>query len=79
VITIDSVISLDQATVDLLGIVAVAALILILAIKELVGVRAGRRGVDPRLRFASQALNAPILALLSVFLVILVVRVWAAI
>jgi hypothetical protein len=79
VISTTTVTDLDSATADLLGIIAVATLIVVLIVKEVLSARVDRRRLDARVRFASQTLNAPILALLCVFLVLLVVRVWAAI
>lgn len=56
------------------SIAAVIALIVILAVREIgsVGVREGRRTL--RLRFLLEALNAPILALVTVFAVVVIVR-----
>jgi len=56
------------------SIAAVLTLIVILAVREIgsVGVREGRRTL--RLRFLLEALNAPILALVTVFAVVVIVR-----
>lgn len=61
---------------DLFAIIAASTLIAVLFLKELAGVGAVRERGDARWRFVSQALNGPIIALFTVFLVILVVRVW---
>lgn len=58
------------------AIVVVATLLTVLLLKELVSVGSEDRRLDPRLQFLSRILNAPVLALLTVFVVVLIVRAW---
>ncbi|HII39982.1 MAG TPA: hypothetical protein HA326_02065 [Thermoplasmata archaeon] len=60
----------------ILGIVAIATLILLLVVREAVGSRGFGRREDPRMLFLSKVLTAPILALLAVFATIVVVKIW---
>jgi len=63
---------------DQFAIVAIAALIVVLFLREIASAGAARGRQDTRARFIAQTLNGPILALLSAFLVVLVVKVWGA-
>ncbi len=64
---------------DVLGlssIVVIVSLLALLLTKELVSVGSEDRKLDPRLQFLSRILNAPVLGLLTVFVVTLIVRAW---
>lgn len=64
---------------DVFGVftyIVVAVLIAVLMLKEFVSIGGGERRHNPRLQFLSRVLNAPIFALLVVFLVIVTVRAW---
>lgn len=76
VIPTPSLSAIAGSLVDTVSVVAVATLILLLIVKESVGGRIGGRLGDPRLQFLSKALDGPILALLVVFAVVVVVKVW---
>ena len=56
--------------------IAIATLIAVLFLRELASTGAAREQRETQSRFLAQALNGSIVALLTVFLVILVVRVW---
>lgn len=56
--------------------IVVGVLIAVLMLKELVSVGSEDPRQNPRLQFLSRSLNAPIIALLLVFLVIVIVRAW---
>ena len=66
----------DAATLaaGLLSVAAIVALVIILIVRELGSAEAGRPGRRTRLRFLVVSLNAPILALLTVFVVVVIVR-----
>lgn len=60
----------------LFAVVVIATLVIVLVTKEIVSVGSEDRRLDPRLRFLSKTLNAPILAMLALFVVIVIVRAW---
>ncbi len=59
-----------------LSVISIVLLVILLIAKEFVSSQAKEAGPDSPSKVLSASLNAPILALLCVFLVLVVVKVW---
>ena len=70
--------AIGGASAGLLGIAAIAVLIVVLIVKELVASKRDGEGRKARTQFLSGILDAPILSLLVVFVIVVVVKVWEA-
>lgn len=68
----------DGPISSVLSIVGVVILLVVLFAKEVAGARLESRRSRPGLRLLLGIYNAPILALLAVFIVVTIVRIWQA-